>query len=227
MEKFLKGHPGKGANPTPHLDELQGSKAPNNPDKGGGKVGGNLGALNKVKREAGVPSLFYCKPVNDKGGGACQSSDSDHCSGCMLQLKRQQLTKNGKSVNHQDPFRFTITCKVCRKRPPYEDECHIKRRESGKPRHQEAERQTNQKHPPIPPRMATRVVKGEEEGVARMEPPTITPRGDRQRPPLLLFSPLLIVRSVRREKMPPQRSVTPRRGDCPGLQIHSWLQGWT
>ena len=67
MEKFLNRHLGKDANPTPDCGESRRSKAPTNPNKGGGKGGGNLRAINDVKHEAGVPPLFYCKAVNDKG----------------------------------------------------------------------------------------------------------------------------------------------------------------
>ena len=48
---------------------------------------------------------------------------------------------NGKTVTHQDHFRCTITCGYCGKRCHYEDECHIKKRESDKHKWQEAERQ--------------------------------------------------------------------------------------
>ena len=88
------------------------------------------------------PPLFYCRPVNDKGG-PCHASDCDLRSGCMLQMKRQQHTKDGKTVTHQDHFRCTITCGYCGKRRHYEDECHIKKRESDKLKRQEAERQKN------------------------------------------------------------------------------------
>ena len=71
-------------------------------------------------------------------------SDCHHRSGCVLQLKRQQHTKDGKTVTHQDHFRCTITCGYCGKRRHYEDECHIKRRESDKHKRQEAERQKAQ-----------------------------------------------------------------------------------
>ena len=53
MEKFLKRHQNKGANPTPHRGESRGSKTPTNPNKRGGKGGGNLRAMNEVKPEAG------------------------------------------------------------------------------------------------------------------------------------------------------------------------------
>ena len=43
---------------------------------------------------AGTPPLFYCRRVNDKGG-PCHASDCDLRSGCMLQMKRQQHTKDG------------------------------------------------------------------------------------------------------------------------------------
>ena len=59
----------------------------------------------------------------------------------MLQIKRQQHTKDGKTVTHQDHVRCTITCGYCGKRRHYEDECHIKKREDDKLKRQEAERQ--------------------------------------------------------------------------------------
>ena len=99
--------------------------------------------MNEVKPEAGTPPLFYCKPVNDKGG-PCHAPDCDQSSSCMLQMKRQQHTKNGKPLTHQDHFRCTITCGYCGKRRHYEDECHIKKRESDKLKRQEAERQKTQ-----------------------------------------------------------------------------------
>ena len=55
MEKFLQRHLGKGANPTPDLGASRGSKTPTNPNKGGGKGGDNLRAMNEVEPEAGVP----------------------------------------------------------------------------------------------------------------------------------------------------------------------------
>ena len=99
--------------------------------------------MNKVKPDAGTPPLFYCKPVNDKGG-PCHAPDCDHRSSCMLQMKRQQHSKDGKTVTHQDHFRCTITCGHCGKCRHYEDECHIKKRESDKLKRQEAERQKTQ-----------------------------------------------------------------------------------
>ena len=106
--------------------------------------------MNDVKADAGTPPLFYCKPVNDKGG-PCHASDCDLRSGCMLQMKRQQHTKDGKTVTHQDHFRCTITCGYCGKRRHYEDECHIKKRESDKLKRQEAERQKTQTPARNPP----------------------------------------------------------------------------
>ena len=50
----------------------------------------------------------------------------------MLQLKRTQKTKDGQDLKYQDHFRCAITCGYCDKRRHYEDECHIKRRESEK-----------------------------------------------------------------------------------------------
>ena len=99
--------------------------------------------MNEVKPDAGTPPLFYCKPVNDKGG-PCHDPDCDHRSSCMLQMKRQQHSKDGKTVTKQDHFRCPITCGYCGKHCHYEDECHIKKRESDKLKRQEAERQKTQ-----------------------------------------------------------------------------------
>ena len=106
--------------------------------------------MNEVQPDAGTPPLFYCRPVNDKGG-PCHASDCDLRSGCMLQMKRQQHTKDGKQVTHQDHFRCIITCGYCGKRRHYEDECHIKKRESDKLKCQEAERQKTQTPARNPP----------------------------------------------------------------------------
>ena len=62
----------------------------------------------------------------------------------VLQLKRPQHTSDGKTVTHQDHFRCTNTCGYCGKRRHYEDECHIKKRESHKPKSHEAESQKAQ-----------------------------------------------------------------------------------
>ena len=106
--------------------------------------------MNEVQPDAGTPLLFYCRPVNDKGG-PCHASDCDLRSGCKLQMKRQQHTKNGKTVTHQDHFRCTITFVYCGKRRHYEDECHIKKRESDKLKREEAERQKTQTPARNPP----------------------------------------------------------------------------
>ena len=99
--------------------------------------------MNEVKPDADTHPLFYCKPVNDKGG-PCHAPDWDHRSSCMLQMKRQQQSKDRKIVTHRDHFNHTITCGYYGKRRHYEDECHIKERESDKLKRQEAERQKNQ-----------------------------------------------------------------------------------
>ena len=143
MKKFLKKHFGWGGTPGPDCGEGKGPKNPTNTNQGGGKVRGNLRAMNEVKPYAGTPPLFYCKPVNDKGG-PCHALDCNQRSSCMLQMKRQQHTKDGKSVTHQDHFRCTITCGYCGKRRHYKDECQIKKRESDKLKRQEAERQKTQ-----------------------------------------------------------------------------------
>ena len=82
MEKFPKRHLGRGANPTPERGKRKGPKNPTNANKGGGKRGGNLRAMSEVKPEIGTAPLFYCKPINDKGG-PCHAPDCDHRSGCV------------------------------------------------------------------------------------------------------------------------------------------------
>ena len=143
MEKFLKKHLGRGGTPTPERGEGKGPENPTNANQGGGKSRGNLRAMSDVKPDTGTPPLSYCKPVNDKGG-PYHAPDCDHRSSCMLQMKRQQHSKDGKTVTHQDHFRCTITCGYCGKRRHYEDECNIKKRESDKLKRQEAERQKTQ-----------------------------------------------------------------------------------
>ena len=138
MAKFLNRHLGRGATPTPESGKAKGPKNPTNADKGGGKGGGKLRAMSEVKPETGTPPLFYCKPFNDKGG-LCHAPDSDHRRGCVLQLKRQQHTKDGNTVTHQHHCRCTITCGYFGKRCHQEDECHPKNRESDKHKRQEAE----------------------------------------------------------------------------------------
>ena len=140
METFLKRNLGRGATPTPECGEGKGPRNPTNANKSGVKGGGNLRAMSEVKPETGTSPLLYCKPVNDKGG-PFHAPDCDHCSGGVLQLKRQQHPKDGKTVSHQDFFRCAITCGYCGKRRHYEDECHIKKHESDEHKRQEAERQ--------------------------------------------------------------------------------------
>ena len=165
MEKFLRKHLSRGGTPTLERGEGKGPKNPTNANQGGGKGSGNLRAKNEVKPETGSPPLFYRKPVNDKGG-PCHALDCDHRSSCMLQMKRQQHTKNGKTVTHEDHFRCTITCGYCGKRRHDEDECHLKKRESDKPKRQEAERQKNQT-PTRTPQNGDQGGKGDGKGVGR------------------------------------------------------------
>ena len=143
MEKFFKKHLGRGGTPISEGGEGKRLKNPTNTNNGGGKGGGNLHAMNEVKPETGIPPLLYYKPVNDKGG-PCHAPDCDLRSRSMLQLKRQQHTKDWETVTHQDHFRCTITCGCCGKCRHYEDKCHIKKRESDKHKWQEAERQKAQ-----------------------------------------------------------------------------------
>ena len=98
----------------------KGLKIPLTPTRVVVKGGGNLRAINEVKPESVTPLLFYCKPINDKGG-PCHAPGCDHHSGCVLQLKGQQHTKYGKTVTNHDHFRCTITCGYCGKHCHYED----------------------------------------------------------------------------------------------------------
>ena len=207
MAKFLKRHLGKGASPNPDLGESGGSKTPTKANKGGGKGGGNLRAMNEVKPKAGVPPLFYSKPVNDKGG-PCDAPDCDHCTDCVLQQKRQQHAKDGKTVNHQDHFKCTITCGLCGKCRHYEDGYHIKTSESDKLKRQEAERQKTQTRSKTPKNGDKGGKRGGKSG-GKDGTPKQNPRGARQHPLVLLLLPLLTLRSVGREITPPQRSLTP------------------
>ena len=142
MGNTSRGSWGKVPIPPLTVVSWKGPKPRSTPTRVEVKRAGNLRAMNEVKPDTGVPPLFYCNPVNGEGG-PCHVPDCDHRSGCMLQLKRQQHTKYGKTMNYQDHFRCTITFGLCGKRHHCEDECHIKRRESDKRRCQEAERQKN------------------------------------------------------------------------------------
>ena len=122
----------------------QGGRCPqphSNPGKG---KGGQLKHMKETPpaKGKGSPNFFYCQHTDDKGG-PCHAPDCDGRSSCMLQLQRTQKTKDGQEVKHQDHFRCTITCGYCGKRRHYEDECHIKRRESGKLKKAEEERRKN------------------------------------------------------------------------------------
>ena len=99
--------------------------------------------MREVNSDTDLPPVFYCKPVNEKGGTR-HASDCNHCSSFVLQLKGKQHTKDRKPGNHQDHFRCTITFGFFGKLHQYEDECHIKKAESDNLKRQEAERQRNQ-----------------------------------------------------------------------------------
>ena len=140
MSKYLRKHLRREA----PAEEPQGGRCPqphSNPGKG---KGGQLKHMKETPpaKGKGAPNLFYCQPTDDKGG-PCHAPDCDGRSSCMLQLRRTQKTKDGQEVEHQDHFRCTITCGYCGKRRHYEDECHIKRRESEKLKKAEEERRKN------------------------------------------------------------------------------------
>ena len=227
MEKFLKKHLGRGGTPTPERGEGKGHKNPTNTNKGGGKGRGNLRAMNEVQPDAGTPPLFYCKPVNDKGG-PCHASDCDLRSGCMLQMKRQQHTKDGKQVTHQDasgvPSPVVTVANVVTTRTNATSRnarvtnSSVRRRSARRPR-----------RPPEIPRMGIKVNEVAR-GVAKLDP--LTPRGAHQRlllHPVLLLHPLLpqvSPRSAPKGITLPLRGIFPRRGAWPGWPSPSWLQGW-
>ena len=137
MHKYLRKHLRRGTPPerSPGGRSLQ---PHSNPGKG---RGGQLKHLTETppSKGKGAPSLFYCRPTDDKGG-RCQAAGCDWQSSCMLQLKRTQKIEDGQEVKHQDQSRCTITRRLFGKRRNYEDECHIKRRESEKPKKAEEER---------------------------------------------------------------------------------------
>ena len=140
MDKYLHKHvrretsaekaPG-GRSPQPHSKPAK------------GRVG-QLEHMTETPRSKGkgTPNLFYCRPTDDEGR-PCHVPDCDGRSACMLRLKCTQKTKNGQEVKHQDLFCCTITCGYCGKRRHYEDECHIKRRESERLKKAEEERRKN------------------------------------------------------------------------------------
>ena len=150
MEKFLKKQLGRRGTPTSERGKGKAPKIFTNANQGGGKGRGNLLAIHEVKPEASTSPLFYCEPVNDRGR-PCYAHDYDLRDGGMLQMKRQQHTKDGKTVAHQNHFRCTISCGYCGKRHHYEDECHIKKREGDKHKRQEAEREKTQRPSRPPP----------------------------------------------------------------------------
>ena len=167
---------------------------------------GNLLAMSELKHETGTPPVFYYKPVNDKGG-PCHAPDCNHRSGCVLQLKRQQHTREGKTVTYQDHFTCTITCEYRGKRRHYEEECHIKKRESDKRKRQEAERQKAQTATRTSPN-GGKGGKGGGKGGGK--------RGS---------SALLTARNAHKGITPRLSGQTPRRSDWPGWPSLSWLQG--
>ena len=115
MEKFLKKHLGRGGTPTPERGKGKGPKSPTNANQGGGKGRGNLRAMNEGKPDAGTPPLFYCKPVNDKGG-PCQHPPETPRMGIKVvkEVARQvakvdPLTPRGA---HQGPLLLPLLPKV-------------------------------------------------------------------------------------------------------------------
>ena len=140
MDKYLRKHLRREA----PAEKPQGGRLPQLHSNHGKGKGGQLKHM-KVTRPAkgkGAPNRLYCQPTYNKGR-PCHAPDCDGCSSCMLQLRRTQKTKDGQEVKHQDHLRCTITCGYCGKRRHYEDECHIKRRESEKLKKAEEELRKN------------------------------------------------------------------------------------
>ena len=217
-EKFFKKHLGRGGTPTPERGERKEPKHPTNTNQGGGKGRRNLRAMNEVKPGADTPPLFYCKPVNDKRGPSL-APDCDHRSSCMLQMTRQQHTKDGKPVTHQDHFRCTITCGYCGKRRHYENEYHIKKRGSDKLKRQEVERQKTQTPTRSPPNGDKGGKGGGKGGPPNPQRRSSAPAAT---PPLAAGDPK---KRPQGDNASPE-GITPRRGDWPGWPSPSWLQGW-
>ena len=140
MDKYPRKHLRR---ETP-AEKSPGGRSPQPHSNLGKGRGGQLKHMTETppSKGKGAPNRFYCRPTDDKGG-PCHAPDCDGRSACMLQLKRTQKTKDGQEVKHQDHFRCTMTCGYCGKRRHYEDECHIKRRESEKLQKAEEERRKN------------------------------------------------------------------------------------
>ena len=137
MDKYLRKHLRR---ETP-AEKSPGGRSPQPHSNRGKGRGGQLKHMidTPSSKGKGTPNLFYRRPTDNKGG-PCDAPDCDGLSACKLQLKSTQKTKDGQEVKHQDHFRFTIMCGYCGKRRHYEDECHIKRRESKKQKKAEEER---------------------------------------------------------------------------------------
>ena len=138
-------------------------------------------------------------------------------------MKRQQHSKDGKTVTQQDHFRCTTTCGYCGKHRHYEDQCHIKKRESDKLKRQEAERQKNQT-PTRNPQNGDKGGKGGGKGGCKGGPPNPHRRSSAPAatPPPAEGDP---------KKCPPGDTASTegnnsKKRDWPGWPSPSWLQGW-
>ena len=163
-----------------------------------------------------------CRTTSERKSRPCHAPHCDHRSGCVLQPKRQQHTRDGKTVTQEDHFWCIFTCGYCGKRRHYEDECQIKNVRVANTNGRKLSAR-KPKHPPELPRMGIRLVKEEAREVARVE--TQAPRGAHQRPLFLPLLPSLTPRSVHSGITPPLTGLTPRRGGRPRWPSPSWLQG--
>ena len=129
MDKYLRKHLRR-ETPAEKCFGGRSSEPHSSPGKG---RGGQLQHIKEATPSKGkrAPDLFYCSPKDDKGG-PCHTPDCDGQRPCLFQLQRKQYTKGGLELEHEDHFCRTITCGCCGKHRHYEDECHIKSRESEK-----------------------------------------------------------------------------------------------
>ena len=140
MDKYLRKHLWR---QTPAEKSLGGRSPQPHSSPGKGR-GGQLKHMKESppSKGKGAPNLFYYRPTDDRGG-PCHAPECDGSSSWVLELQRKRKTKDGQEVKLQDRFRCTITCGYCGKRRHYEDECHIKRRESKKHNTAEEKRRKN------------------------------------------------------------------------------------
>ena len=121
-----------------------------------------------------------------------------------------------KTVNHQDHFRCTITCGFCGTRRHYEDECHIRKRESDKLKRQEAERQKDQT-PSNTPKNGDKGGKGGGKGGGKDGTPNHNPQR-RSSAPATAPSPA----TADPKKRPQGNNASPEESNCKKRRL-AWM----